>query len=72
MATDWCPGTNNLTEYSSNDDCLPCSSILLEGFNELYHFLDELFQSLESIFLEVFDELFHGFDELFHAILLMF
>ena len=53
------------------DECLPFSSILLEGFNELYHLFDKLFQSLASIFLEVFYEMFHGFDEQSHALLLL-
>ena len=57
-----------LTEYSSKDDCLPCSSTFLEGFNELFHRFDEIFHALSSIFLEYFDELFHWFDELFHAL----
>ena len=60
-----------LTASSSKDDCLPCSSIFLEGCNELYHFFDKLFQSLASIFFEEFDEMFHGFGERFHAILLL-
>ena len=71
MKTDWWPGTNNLTESSSKDDCLPSSLIFLEGFNELFHLFDELLHAILPIFLEVFDELFHGFDELFHALLLL-
>ena len=60
-----------LTRSSSKDDYLPCSSIFLEGFDELFHWFDELFCSLSSIFVEGFNELFHGFDELFHSLLLL-
>ena len=60
-----------LIESLSKDDFLPCSSIFLEGFDELFHWFDELFCSLSSIFVEGFNELFHGFDELFHALLLL-
>ena len=61
-----------LTESSSKDDCLLCSSIFSEGFNELLHWFDDLFCALLSIFLEGFDELFHGFHELFHALLFFY
>ena len=57
-----------LTELFSKDDCLTCSPIFLEGFNELYRLFDILFKSLASIFWKVFDELFHGFNELLHAL----
>ena len=40
-----------LTEPSSKEVCLPCSSICLEGFNELFRRFDELFYALSSIFL---------------------
>ena len=60
-----------LTESSSKDDCLSCSSIFLEGFNELFHCFDELFHALSSIFLEWLDEMFHRFDENSHALLLL-
>ena len=64
MKTDWWPGTNYLTESTSNDECLPCSPIFLEGFNELFHWFDELFHALSSISLE-------GFDKIFRELLLL-
>ena len=60
-----------LMKSSSKDDCLPCSLIFLEEFNELFHSFDELFHAISSIFLEGFNEMFHGFDEIFHALLLL-
>ena len=45
-----------LMKSSSKDDCFPCSSIFLEGFNEI---------------LEGFDELLNVFDELSHVLLLL-
>ena len=60
-----------LSRSSSQDNFLTCSSIFLEGFDELFHWFYELFHALSSICLKGFDELFHSFDELFHTLLLL-
>ena len=59
------------TESSSKDNLFPCSSISLEGFDELFQSFDELFHAFSSIFLEGFDELVCVLDELLYAILLL-